>query len=313
VLRLIGRRLARSIPVLFVVSTSTFLLVALIPGDIARAIVGPDATQGQYISLRQALGLDQSLPTRYWHWLTHALRGDFGVSLFSHESVSSVLGSRLPVTLSLVIGSTLVATLLGLTLGIAGSRLTGSVGRVVDGISLLGLAIPNLFLGLLLVAWFAVALPWFPATGYVPVTSDPAGWLQSLVLPVITLAVPGVAVIAKQTRDGMREAFERPFMQTLRAAGVPRRSLIYRHALRNAAIPVVTVIGVVFVAALSGTVLVETVFAMPGLGSAAVQATEQHDLPLIQGVAIEFTVIVIIVNLVVDILYAWLDPRVRVS
>jgi peptide/nickel transport system permease protein len=312
-LRLIGRRLALSIPQLLVVSASTFLLVALIPGDVARTIVGPNGTQEQYASLRASLGLDESLPARYWDWLTHAVQGDLGTSLFSQESVSSLLGSRLPVTLSLVIGSTLVATVLGVGLGIAGARASGPVGRVVDAIALVGLAIPNFFLGLLLVAWFAVALPWFPATGYVPFADSPSDWLASLVLPVVTLAVPGVAVIAKQTRDAMRDALERPFIRTLRAAGVPRRSLIYKHALRNAAIPVATVVGVVLVAALSGTVLVESVFAMPGLGGLAVTATDQHDLPLIQGVAIEFTVIVIVVNLLVDVAYGWLDPRVRVA
>jgi peptide/nickel transport system permease protein len=312
-LRLIGRRLALSVPQLFVVSLSTFLLVALIPGDVARTIVGPNGTREQYASLRGSLGLDESLPARYWDWLSHAVTGDLGTSLFSQESVSSLLGSRLPVTLSLVIGSTLVATALGVLLGIAGARAAGPVGRLVDAIALLGLAIPNFFLGLLLVAWFAVALPWFPATGYVPFADSPGDWLASLVLPVVTLAVPGVAVIAKQTRDAMRDALERPFIRTLRAAGVSRRSLIYKHALRNAAIPVATVVGVVFVAALSGTVLVESVFAMPGLGGLAVQATDQHDLPLIQGVAIEFTIIVIAVNLLVDVAYGWLDPRVRVS
>lgn len=312
-LRLIGRRLALSVPQLLAVSASTFLLVALIPGDVAQTIVGPNGTPDQYASLRASLGLDESLPQRYWDWLTSAVQGDLGTSLFSQESVSSMLGSRLPVTLSLVIGSTLVATVLGVALGIAGARAAGPLGRVVDAIALVGLAIPNFFLGLLLVAWFAVALPLFPATGYVPFADSPGDWLSSLALPVITLAVPGVAVIAKQTRDAMRDALERPFIRTLRAAGLPRRSLIYRHALRNAAIPVATVVGVVFVAALSGTVLVESVFAMPGLGGLAVQATDQHDLPLIQGVAIEFTVIVIVVNLLVDVAYGWLDPRVRVS
>jgi peptide/nickel transport system permease protein len=312
-LRLIGRRLALSVPQLLMVSLSTFVLVALIPGDVARTIVGPNATEEQYRSLRGTLGLDESLPQRYWDWLSGALHGDLGTSLFSQESVSSMLGSRLPVTLSLVIGSTIVATVVGVGLGIAGARASGPIGRVVDAVALIGLAIPNFFLGLLLVAWFAVAIPLFPATGYVPFADSPSDWFSSLVLPVITLAVPGVAVIAKQTRDAMRDALERPFIRTLRAAGVSRRSLVYRHALRNAAIPVATVVGIVFVAALSGTVLVESVFAMPGLGGLAVQATDQHDLPLIQGVAIEFTVIVIVVNLLVDIAYGWLDPRVRVS
>jgi peptide/nickel transport system permease protein len=312
-LHLIGRRLALSLPLLFVVSATTFLLVALIPGDVARTIVGPNGTPEQYDSLRVSLGLDESLPARYGDWLSGAVQGDLGLSLFSQEPVSSLLGSRLPVTLSLVIGSTLTATVLGLALGIAAARASGPVGRVVDAVALLGLAIPNFFLGLLLVAWFAVTLPLFPATGYVPFAQSPAEWLQSLVLPVITLAVPGIAVIAKQTRDGMRAALERPFMRTLRAAGVSQRSLIYRHALRNAAIPVATVVGVVFIAALSGTVLVESVFSMPGLGGLAVQATDQHDLTLIQGVAVVFTAIVILVNLAVDIAYGWLDPRVRVS
>lgn len=312
-LRLIGRRLALSLPLLFLVSASTFLLVALIPGDVARTIVGPNATPDQYESLRHSLGLDESLVGRYWDWLRHAVQGDLGQSLFNRESVSSLLGSRLPVTLSLVIGSTLTATVLGVALGVAGARMTGPIGRAVDAVALLGLAIPNFFLGLLLVAWFAVTLPLFPATGYVPFAESPVEWLRSLVLPVITLAVPGIAVIAKQTRDAMREALERPFVRTLRAAGVPNRSLIYRHALRNAAIPVATVVGVVFIAALSGTVLVESVFSMPGLGGLAVQATEQHDLPVILGVAVEFTAIVIVVNLVVDIAYGWLDPRVRVT
>jgi peptide/nickel transport system permease protein len=183
----------------------------------------------------------------------------------------------------------------------------------VDAIAMVGLAIPNFFLGLLLVTWFAVTLRVFPATGYVPFTQSPGEWLRSIVLPVITLAVPGIAVIAKQTRDAMLEVLDRPFIRTLRAAGVPGRSIIGKHALRNAAIPVVTVTGLIFIGSLSGTVLVETVFALPGLGGLAVQATSQHDIPLIQGVAVYFTIAVICVNLLVDLTYSWLDPRVRVS
>jgi peptide/nickel transport system permease protein len=152
-----------------------------------------------------------------------------------------------------------------------------------------------------------------PATGYVPFTQSPADWAKSLVLPVVTLALPGVAVIAKQTRDAMKDVSRQPFVRTLRASGISRRSVVFKHVLRSAAIPVATVIGLVFVGALSGTVLVESVFAMPGLGGLAVQATANHDLPLIQGVAVYFTVIVILVNLLVDLAYAALDPRVRVT
>lgn len=311
-LTLIGRRLALSIPLLVIVPTATFLLAGLIPGDVARTILGADASQAQYEQLRRSLGLDEPLTVRYWQWLVHAIHGNLGMSVFWQEPVTTLLNSRLPVTFSLVIGSTAVAAAGGVALGTLAALRAGPLDRIVGTIALAGLAIPNFFLGLLLIAWFAVTLRLFPATGYVPISQSPAGWIRSIVLPVITLAVPGIAVIAKQTRDAMRDALDRPFIRTLQAAGVPRRSIIGKHALRNAAIPVVTITGLVFIGSLSGTVLVESVFALPGLGGLAVQATTQHDLPLIQGVAVYFTVIVICVNLLVDLAYSWLDPRVRV-
>jgi peptide/nickel transport system permease protein len=227
--------------------------------------------------------------------------------------VTWLLNGRLPATLSLVIGSTVIATVCGLAFGVLAALRTGALGTAVDTVALAGLAIPNFFLGLLLVGWFAVTLRLFPATGYVPASQSPAGWLRSLVLPVVTLAAPGAAAIARQTRDAMREVLRQPFIRTLRAAGVPRRVVIGKHALRNAAVPVVTVIGLIFIGSLSGTVLVESVFALPGLGGLAVQAASQHDLPLIQGVAVYFTVIVICVNLLADVTCSWLDPRLRVS
>jgi len=311
--RAIGRRLAQSVPLLLIVPTITFLLAALIPGDVARTIVGANASQAQYEQVRRSLGLNQPLYARYWEWLGQAFHGSLGTSLFWQQPVTSLLNSRLPVTLSLVVGSTAVAAAGGAALGTQAALRAGALGRLIDAISLVGLALPNFFLGLLLIAWFAVTLRLFPATGYVSLIQSPGGWIRSLVLPVVTLAVPGTAVIAKQTRDAMSGILDQPFIRTLRAAGVPRRSIIGRHALRNAAIPVVTVTGLIFVGSLSGTVLVESVFALPGLGGLAVQATSQHDLPLIQGVAVYFTVIVICVNLVVDLAYSWLDPRVRVS
>lgn len=310
-LRLIAQRIAWSVPLLLAVPTVTFLLVALIPGDVARTIVGANGTLDQYEQMREALGLDESMHIRYWHWLEGAVRGDLGISPFSQQPVTTLLNSRLGVTLSLVLGATLVATLVGMALGIAAALRKGALGRLVDAVALVGLAIPNFFLGLMLVTWFAVALPVFPATSYVPLDESPSEWLRSLVLPIVTLAVPGVAVVAKQTRDAMLDVLERPFIRTLRAGGLPRRSVIYKHALRSAAIPVITVIGLVFVGSLSGTVIVESVFAMPGLGGLAVQATTQHDLPLVQGVALYFTAFVIGVNMVIDLAYAWLDPRVR--
>jgi len=243
VLGLIGRRLALSIPLLLIVPTATFLLAALIPGDVTRTILGADASQAQYEQLRRSLGLNEPLVIRYWAWLGHAVHGNLGISLFWQQPVTSLLDSRLQVTLSLVIGSTALAAAFGMILGTLAALHAGALGRAVDAIALAGLAIPNFFLGLLLIAWFAVTLRVFPATGYVPLTQSPGGWIRSLVLPVVTLAVPGIAVIAKQTRDAMREVLGRPFIRTLQAAGLPRRSIIGRHAMRNAAIPVVTVTG----------------------------------------------------------------------
>jgi peptide/nickel transport system permease protein len=312
-LRLVVRRALLSVPLLFFVSTSTFVLVALIPGNIARTIVGAQATEQQYLSVRRHLGLNEPLYTRYWQWLEQALHGNLGVSLYSQQSVTSLLGGRLSTTLSLVMGATVVSALVGVAFGVAGSLRPGAVDRVVDGVALLGLSVPSFFLGFVLVEWFAVSLGFFPASGYVNFGASPTGWLESLVLPVVTLSAGGVAVIAKQTRDAMRDVLDRPFIRMLRATGIPRRSLIFKHALRSAAIPVVTIIGLVFVAVLGGSVVVESVFALPGLGSLAVQATTESDLPLIQGIALYFTVIVIVVNLIVDLAYGLLDPRVRVT
>ena len=312
-LRIVINRLVLSLPLLLIVSTSTFLLEALIPGDVARTIVGPQGTQAQYLQLRHSLGLDQALYVRYQQWLSGVIHGDFGASLFNHESVTMLLNDRLAVTLSLVLGATLLAAIFGVLIGVAGALRADVVGTAVDVLSMVGLAIPSFYLGLILVAMFAVAIPLFPATGYVPFDESPFDWARSLVLPVITLATPGVAVVAKQTRDSMRTVLERPFIRMLTASGLSRRSVIFKHALRSAAIPVVTVLGLIFVASLGGTVLVESVFAMPGLGGLAVQATTQHDIPLIQGVAVYFTVFVVAANLLVDLAYGWLDPRVRVE
>jgi peptide/nickel transport system permease protein len=312
-IRLVAHRLLLSVPLLFVVSTSTFVLTALIPGNVARTIVGAQGTEQQYLSVRRSLGLNLPLYTRYWHWLEGAAHGNLGVSLYSQQPVTSMLDSRLAPTLSLVVGANLVSTLLGMGIGLVGALRPGRLDRAVDALALLGLSVPSFFLGLVLVSWFAVSLRVFPAVGYVATSASFAGWLKSLVLPVVTLSAGAVAVIAKQTRDSMRDVLERPFTRALRASGLPRRSIILKHVLRSAAIPVVTVLGLVFVALLSGTFVVESVFAFPGLGSLAVQATTESDLPLIQGIAIYFTMIVVVVNLIVDLAYGLLDPRVRTS
>jgi len=311
VTRLIARRLLLSIPLVFIVSALTFVLESFTPGDAARLILGTQFDPTRYAQLREQLGIDQPLYLQYWHWLGGLPHGNLGQSAYDGTAVAPTLNSRLGVTLFLILGTTLVSALVGVTLGIISALRGGILGRLVDVLSLVGLALPSFWLGLVLVAVFAVAIPAFPATGYVPLLNSPAEWARSLVLPVITLSAAAVAVIAKQTRDAMMDVLGREFIRALRARGVPERTIIFRHALRSAAIPVVTVLGLLFVGLLSGSVLVESVFALPGLGSLAVQATTEHDFPVISGVALYFTLVVVVVNLLVDLAYGWLNPKVR--
>ncbi|MFI6475413.1 ABC transporter permease [Streptomyces sp. NPDC050516] len=309
--RLVVRRLLSSAPLLFLVSALTFVLVSLVPGDPARTIVGQHATVDQYRSVRAQLGLDDPLPVQYWDWLVRVFHGDLGASLFSGEEVTPMLNNRLPVSLSLVVAGTAVSGILGVALGLLSARRGGFLIRAVDLLSLFGLAVPAFWFALVLIAVGAVKLRWFPVTGYVPFADDPAEWGRSLVLPVLSLSLGAVAVIAKQTRDCVLDCFGRDFIRVMQANGFSRRSILYRHVLRNAAVPVVTVLGVVLVSLLAAAVFVETVFALPGLGSLTQQATVQHDIPVIQGAVLYITVLVVLVNLLVDVAYNRLDPRAR--
>lgn len=315
----IARRLVISVALVFVVSLVTFVLQSLAPGDVARTILSASSghaggySQQAYEQLRHQLGLDQPLLAQYGRWLGGALHGDLGVSPVSGTDVGSAIVNRLPVTLSLVVVGTLVTALLGISLGLVSAVRGGRIGRVVDVLSLVGTALPNFWLALILMSLFAVSLRLLPATGFVPLEVSPVQWARSLVLPVATLALPGAAAFAKQTRDSMLDTLAQDHIRMLRANGASEASLVYRHALRNAAIPVVTLVGLTFIGFFAGTVFVESVFALPGLGRLAVQATRQHDLPVVQGVVIVFTLVVVVVNLVVDLVYGWLNPKVRVA
>ncbi len=312
-IRLLARWLVTSVLLLFVVSALTFVLTAIAPGDAARVILGMNGTQEQYEALRLQLGLDDPLPQRYWEWLSGAVRGDLGVSIFSQQPVVEIIGGRLGTTFSLVFGGLLFSAVLGIALGIASARSRGFLSRATDVLSLLGASIPNFWLGFLLVSAFAVAIPLFPATGYVDFANSPAEWLRSLVLPVVTLGIGGVAIIAKQTRDAMSKQLSLDYVDAMRAQGLSERSIVFRHVLKNAAIPIATVLGLMFTGLFSGTVLVENVFALPGLGGLVVSATASHDIPVVEGIALVFAVMVVVTNLVVDLIYGLLNPRARVA
>ena len=312
-LNLLLKRLISSVVLVILIPGITYFIQGLLPGSAASAILGVHATKEQLAALNKQLGLDEPIIVRYGNWLLGFLHGDLGNSLINGEPVTQILGSRLAVSLSLVIGSILVLTLVGVILGIIASVGGRVWGPIVDAVSTAGLAIPNFWFGVILVGFFAVQLAVLPATGYVTFASDPGGWILSLILPVAALAFSGTTVVAKQTREQMVLALDSPYARSLRANGVPQRSLIFRHALRNASGPVVTVIGLVFVGALSGTVLVENIFVLPGLGSEAIIAATGRDFPVIQGIAVYFTLIVVVVNVVIDIANGILNPKVRAS
>ena len=310
-LRVVVRRLLLAVPLLFVVSALSFVLVSLTPGDVARQILGQDAPQSAVLSLRHQLGIDQPLYEQYWRWLTHALSGDFGASVFTGQSVTQAIDARFGVTLSLILVSLLAVGVAGIGLGVLSAVRGGAVARLVDAFSLVGFAVPSFWVGAVLISLLAVRNHWFPAVGYVSIGESPGRWLRSLALPVIALSLHSVAALAKQTREAMVDVLGSEHIRMARANGVSTASLLFRHALKNAAIRVVTVFGLLTVGLLGGTVIVESVFALPGMGSMAVSAVTQHDLPVVQGLVIYYTVIVVVVNLLVDLAYTWLNPRVR--
>jgi peptide/nickel transport system permease protein len=313
VIRLIARRIAVSIPLLFIVSALTFVLEWLAPGNAAETILGANGTPAQYAALTKELGLNHPISQQYWDWLSGILHGNLGTSLFSGETVASAIDNRLPVTLWLIVGGVGLSAVLGMSVGMAVAARGGRVGRSLDVLSLLFFSVPSFWLGLLLVELFAVQYRIFPATGYVGLTSSLSQWFLSLVLPVVALGIGGMAVVAKVTRDAMLDVLQRDFVRNLRANGIPAWSIILKHGLKNAAIPVITILGLISVGLLGGTVAIENVFALPGLGSLAVSATTSHDVPVVQGITIYFTLIVVAINLLLDIAYGWLNPRARAT
>jgi peptide/nickel transport system permease protein len=310
-LRVIARRLLLAVPLLFVVSMLTFVLIASIPGNAADVLIGPNAIDPE--AVKQAahqLGLDQPLYLRYWHWLGHTVHGDLGLSLVNQQAVSTAMtNTRMGVTISLIVLALIVTTIIGVCLGMLSAIRGGAVGRGVDTMSLFGYATPSFWLGAVLISIFAVRLRWLPAVGYESLSGNPTGYIRSLLMPVLALSVVSAAIVARYTREAMLESLASEYVRNAWANGVSPTSIYFRHALKNAGPRVITTMGVITVGLLTGTVLVETVFALPGLGSLAVQATNQRDLPMIQGIVLFFTVIVIMVNLVVDLAYAWLNPR----
>ncbi len=302
--RYLVRRLLASLVTLLGVSAIVFLLLHLLPGDPARLIAGMTAPQEEVIRLRSQLGLDQPLWLQYWHFLIRMLQGDLGTSIRSSAPVLREILGRMPWTMLLAISSTLLATALGIPAGVIAARYRNSAwDYVVSLVTLFGLSMPVYWLGLVLIILFAVQWHVLPAGG-----NDQA---SSMILPTVTLAAFSVALIARMTRSSMLEVLGQDYLRTARAKGVRERAVIFRHALKNAFIPVVTVIGLQLGMLLSGSVLTETVFGWPGIGQLLVDSIFARDYPVVQGVVMMFAVIFTVLNIFVDLVYAYLDPRIH--
>ncbi|HWE67059.1 MAG TPA: ABC transporter permease [Acidimicrobiales bacterium] len=310
--RLVGRRLLLAIPMLFIVVTATFLLEQLIPGDPASFVLGSHTTPGQLSAFDASIGLHRSLLDQYGSQLWGVLHGNLGQSWISRQNVRHLIVTALPVTLSLAVLATVVTFILGLGLGtLAALRRGRWPDRILQGVAGIGVGLPNFWLAIVLVLFFAIDTHLFPATGYVSFSTSPGSWASSLVLPVVAITFGSLAGVLLQVRSSMIDVLSQDYIRSLRANGIARRQIIFKHGLRNGAIPVVTTLGFVFVGLLAGTVVIEQVFNLPGLGSMLLNGVLTHDLPVVQGVVIVFAVVVVIVNLLVDLLAAALNPRLR--
>jgi peptide/nickel transport system permease protein len=308
------RRLLALVPVLGVVAVVVFLLIHLTPGDPAAVMLGPEASAAQVDALRAQLGLNDPLYVQFFRWLGGVLQGDLGESLFIRQPVTQVLADALGPTLSLAIMAELLALVVAVPAGIVAARRRGTaVDRAFMGGALLGISVPSFLSGLFLVLVFAVGLGWFPVAGFRPVEDGLGRHLTYLVLPAIALGGLQAALIARTTRSSMLDVLTENYMKTAKAKGLSERVRIYKHALRNAALPVLTVIGQTFGTLIAGAAVVETVFNIPGIGQLVVNSVERRDFVVIQGVVLLIAVSYVLINLVVDVLYSALDPRIRVD
>jgi peptide/nickel transport system permease protein len=312
--RFIVQRLLASIPVLLLVSLITFALLSLVPGDPASAFLDASATAEALERVRRELGLDRPFLVRMGDWYLRVLQGDLGTSLLLNRSVTSAILERLPVTLSLTAMAFLVSVLLGMAAGVlAAVRHGKATDQGLMTLALLGLSIPEFWLGLVLIWLVAVMVPIFPAGDYVAFATNPWQWARHLALPTFTLACVQMGFVARMTRSSMLEVLGQDFVRTARAKGLPEPYVVLRHGLANAMVPIVTVMGIMVGALLGGAVVTEQVFSIPGLGRLIIGAVLSRDFPVIQGGLLFLALIYLVVNLVVDLLYAVVDPRVRLS
>jgi peptide/nickel transport system permease protein len=311
-LSFVVRRLLSGVMLVCIVSTLAFVLVYSSTGSVARNLLGESATADQIAAKNAELGLDQPLLTQFGQWVSHAIHGDFGLSWFTNQPVSEAVANGLPVTLSMVISAVLLTAVVSIGLGVFAAVRRGWTDRTIQVLSVVGFSLPNFWVALMLVLVFAVGLGVLPATGYVRFQDSPSGWAAALVLPVTALVIGGVASAAQQVRGAVIDVLRQDFVRTLRSRGLGGRSVIFRHTLRNAAPPALTILSLQFIALLGGAVVIEKVFALPGLGTLTVTAALNGDVPVLMGVVVNLVVMVVIVNLLFDVVSGWVNPKVRI-
>lgn len=311
-LRLLTGRLLAAVPLMFLVATLVFFLAQANSADPAGSILGLDASEEAVAAKRAELGVDRPLLTQYVDWLGSAVRGDLGTNWFTGEEVTTELWDRIPVTVAMAFGGLLVAVAVGCSFGVvAGLKAGRWPDRIITVASSLGIAMPNFWIALVLAYFFAVQLGWFPAVWPPGGPDGVFGWIEALVLPSVALGVAASAAIARQTRSAMIGVLQRDYIRTALAKGLPVRRVVSRHAIRNASIPVVTLIGFQVSALLGGSLFVELIFNIPGLGSYGVDAIFRGNVPALLGFVIVIALVVVLVNIALDLSYAWLNPKVR--
>lgn len=311
-IRLVTRSLLSAVPVLLIVSLISFGLMRLIPGDPAAAIAGVSATPAEIARLREDLGLNEPLLFQLAQYYKGLFQGDFGRSLLLGKGVLAATLERMPVTLGLSLYAMVFTLVIGIGCGIlAALRQNSWVDQAAMMFAMIGISVPNFFLGLLMIILFAVKLGWLPSGGYVPFSENPWGWLQSTAMPAFSLALLQAGLLARITRSSMLEVLRQDYIRTARAKGLPGHAVLLKHALANAMIPIVTVIGIIVSLLMSGAVVTEALFSLPGMGQLLTQAVLNRDYPMVQGGLLLVTAFLVTVNVAVDLLYAVLDPRVR--
>lgn len=310
----IMRRLILTIPTLLLVSILVFSLIHLIPGDPASVILGQEATPEAKTALRHELGLDRPLLIQYGSWLGNVLRGNLGRSLVDRTPVIDQIRQRLPATLELTLGTFIVALLIAIPAGLLSATKRGGVTDFASTLFALGgMSVPSFWLALMFIIIFAVKLQWFPASGYVPFSENPRANLQAMLLPMVATGIRESAVLMRMLRSSMLEVLHSDYIRTARGKGLGQSTVVLRHALRNALVPVVTASGLLVAGLLGGLVITETIFSIPGFGRLIVEAIFQRDFVTVQGAILVSALLVVLVNLVVDILYALIDPRIKLG